>query len=92
MIFLLLLAALSAFATIVFSVLPPGTFLAVPAAATTAVTSAGGYAAWAIGLAGTSVSAAVTTIIPIWLGIEVAVLLWHVVTRWRPPFTRRLLK
>jgi len=91
MIFVLLTAAFTGILTFALQLLPGSDFLALPEALYVAVRSASGVGGWILGLAGTDVKNQLLVILPIFLGIKVAVMLWDILRFWRPPFTRKLV-
>jgi len=91
MIFLFIVAALAALLTFALSILPGPDFFALPAAATSAMETAGGVGGFFLGLAGEDVKAAALTILPLFLGVKIAVLLWTIIRNWKPPIVGKYL-
>jgi len=91
MIFLYVIAALSALLTFAFGMLPDGGFLPLPTAAYGAVNYFGGVVGWGLGLAGDEIKAALLVSIPIIIGVNVTLFLWDIVRKWRPPVVGKIL-
>lgn len=91
MIFLYLVAALTALITFALSLLPGDTFLAMPAAATDAIAQAGAIGSWLLNLAGSSVRETVLTILPLVIAIKLVAFGWQILRKWRPPGLARTL-
>jgi len=85
MIFLYVLASLSALLTFSLQLLPGETFLPLPTVAYDAVETVASYAGWALGLAGPDIKATILTILALAVPLEITVLLWRVLVKWRPP-------
>jgi len=91
MLILWVVGALSALLTFVFSALPDTTFLALPSEAYDAVVYVGGIIGWGSGLAGADIKTAFLTTVPLIIGVNVAVLLWQIVRKWKPPVIGKIL-
>jgi len=91
MIFLYLIAGICAVLNFIFQLLPPSTFLALPAAAYDAVGTVGGWTSYFLGLAGTEVKATLLQIIPIIIAVNIAVILWGIVRKWKAPIVGRYI-
>jgi len=91
MIFLYLVAALAALITFVFGILPDATFFPMPSEATGAVRYIGSVIGWGIGLAGDDIKAAIITMLPIVIGVNLTLYLWQILKSWRPPVVGKFL-
>jgi len=91
MIFLYLVAAITAIITFALSLLPGADFLAFPTAATAAIAQAGSIGSWFLNLAGADVRAAILTMLPFVIAIKLVGFGWQILRKWRPPGLARTL-
>jgi len=92
MIFLYLVAAIAGIFTFALSILPdPTTFFPMPTIAWEALTTASGWVSYILGLGGPDIKETLLTIIPLVIGLNVAVALWHIIRKWRPPVVGKFL-
>jgi len=92
MIVLWLISGLAGLITFAFSILPdPATFLVLPSAAYDAAEYIGSVIGWGSGLAGADIKTAFLDTVPIIIGMNVAVFLWQVLRKWKPPVVGKIL-
>jgi len=91
MIFLYIVAALTALITFVFGILPDATFLPLPDAAYAGVRYIGSVIGWGFGLAGNDIKEALVTMVPIVIGVNLTLYLWQILKSWRPPVIGKFL-
>lgn len=92
MIFMLLLATITAVVTFAFSMLPGASFLAFPTGVTTAVGTVGNWTGWALGLLGEDVRQALVSAAGTYVAVMVAFLLWDVLRSFTFPVVNKFLK
>jgi len=92
MIFLYLIGLIAYIFTWVLSLLPDGDFLALPDVAYEAVNTVGSWFGWLIGIFGPNIKTAILTALPIYLGIQLAVFLWHILRHWKVPLVSRFIQ
>jgi len=91
MIPLFIVAAITALVTFGLSLLPGSTFMAIPSAATAAITTVGGVGGWMLGLGGTAVKSTLLVLLPLVVTIKVFSFGWQILRKWRPPGMARTL-
>jgi len=91
MITLWIVAGIVGILTFVLSILPDATFLPIPSQAWDAVDAVGNVIGWGSGLAGADIQEAFLNTISLIIGINIAVFLWSILRRWKPPVVGKFL-
>jgi len=91
MITLWIVAGIVGILTFVLSILPDSTFLPIPSQAWDAVDAVGNVIGWGSGLAGADIQEAFLNTISLIIGINIAVFLWSILRRWKPPVVGKFL-
>ena len=91
MILLYLVAAICGLLSMILGLLPGPEFLALPEVAYSAVGTVGDWTAWALGLAGSEIKSTLLAIIPIIIGINIALSLWSIIRTWKAPIVGRFI-
>jgi hypothetical protein len=92
MVFLYLIAALSALLTFSLKLLPGSDFLPIPSVAYTAMGTAAGWTGWLLGLGGADIKETLTYIIFLVIPLELTYLGWKILMRWKPPLIQKFMR